>query len=325
MIFSGTGGQVLGGGDDGLAGQGLEAGGGHGTVLERGGGQFALDRLGEVVAGLLQRGQDAIGARVGGVAGAGALHGPGARLQGGRAELADAGVQLLVAGPERGDRGRTQRAAGTGQDLRDDPAVGLVVIAQAGQVQQGGPDVGLVDPGAFRAAARDGDLAAVRAGGAGARTGRVAVQAEMPDPRAGDAEEVGVYLGGVVAVVPGEPGVLGDTGAGARRRARGQEVVGLGEHRERRRTGRVGVDDVQDRLFGRVGQVVGDVLGRAGVRVGRGEAADVLLELAYLGRVRGRLPGHVELRRGVVLQAERGGVALLGGGRLGDVPGQFAE
>ena len=68
---------MFGGGDDGLAGQGLEAGGGYRAVLEGGCGQFALDRPGEVVTGLLQRGQDAIGAGVGGVAGAGALDGLG--------------------------------------------------------------------------------------------------------------------------------------------------------------------------------------------------------------------------------------------------------
>src|SRR5262245_56852301 len=100
-----------------------------------------------------------------------------------------------------------------GQVLGDDPAVGFVVVLQPGQVQQGGTDVGLVGPGAGGAAAGHGDLPAVRPGGARPVGGGRAVQAEMGDAGPGDAEPVGVDLGGVVTVVPGEARVLGDARA----------------------------------------------------------------------------------------------------------------
>ena len=48
------------------------------------------------------------------------------------AELADAGVELLVAGPERGHAGRAERLVRVGQDLGDDPAV-LDVVVRAGR------------------------------------------------------------------------------------------------------------------------------------------------------------------------------------------------
>ncbi len=104
-----------------------------------------------------------------------------------------------------------------------------------------------------------------------------------------------------------------------------EEVVRLGEQRERRRPGRVGVDHVQDRLLGRVREVVRDLLGAARVGVVRGQPGDVTFQRAHLRRVRARVAGDVELGRRVRLQAERRGVVLLGGEQAGDVAGQLAE
>ena len=144
-------------------------------------------------------------------------------------------------------------------------------------------------------------------------------------PGPAKADVVGVDLGGVVTVVVGERRVHRHARRAAVGRAGAQEVVRLGEQRERRRPGRVGVDHVQDRLLGRVGQVVRDLLGGARVGVGRGQPGHVPFQRAHLRGVRARVAGDVELGRGVGLQAERGGVVLLGGEQAGDVAGQLAE
>src|SRR4029077_6423985 len=124
-------------------------------------------------------------------------------LQGGGAELADAGVQLLVAGAQAGHAPRGQRVVRAGQDLADDPAVVLVVVLQAGQVDQRRADVGLVHPGALGAAVNHFDLAAVRAARVRAVGRGGAVQTQVLHAGAGQAEVVGVDLGGVVTVVVG--------------------------------------------------------------------------------------------------------------------------
>ena len=169
------------------------------------------------------------------------------------------------------------------------------------------------------------DLAAVRAGRVRAVGRARAVQAQVLDAGTDEADVVGVDLGRVVAVVPGETGVLRHARGAAGRAAAAQEVVRLGEQGERRGPRRVGVDHVQDRLFGGVGQVVRDVLGAARVRVGGGQPGHVMLQRAYRRDIRPGIAGHVELRRGVGLQGERGGVGLLGGQQAGHVAGQLAE
>src|SRR5262249_22810717 len=135
----------------------------------------------------------------------------GVRLDGGRrglqgevAELADAGVELLVAGPQAGHARRAERVGRVGQDLADDPAVVLVVVRQPGRVDQGRPDVGLVDPGALGAAVGHDDLPAVRPGRVRAVGRRGAIETEVPDTGAGEGRVVRVDLGGVVTVVVGE-------------------------------------------------------------------------------------------------------------------------
>src|SRR5205814_9838142 len=106
---------------------------------------------------------------------------------------------------------------------------------------------------------------AVRPGGVRPVGGRGAVEAEVPDAGAGEGRVVRVDLRGVVTVVVGERRVDRHARRAAGGQAGTQEVVRFGEHRERGRPGRVGVDHVQDRLLGRVGQVVGDLLGGARV------------------------------------------------------------
>src|SRR5206468_5957360 len=96
------------------------------------------------------------------VACAGALERASRRLQCRGAELADARVELLVALPDRLDLRRAEGRARRGEALADHPAVRPVVVAQAGEVEERGPDVGLVDPRTGRAAVGHGRLAAVR-------------------------------------------------------------------------------------------------------------------------------------------------------------------
>src|SRR5580693_6626266 len=98
---SAGGSQVPRGGDDRLAGDHLAQGALDPRVAERGGLQFALDLAGQGVPDPLQPGQRLVGADVGLISLAGALDGGGGRLERGGAELANARVQLLVAGPER--------------------------------------------------------------------------------------------------------------------------------------------------------------------------------------------------------------------------------
>ena len=202
----------------------------------------------------------------------------------------------------------------------------LVVVPEPGQVHDRRPDVGLVGPGALRVLVRHGDLAAVRAGRARAVGRRRAVQAEMPDARPGERRVVGVDLGGIVAVIPGESGVLGNAGPPAAGcAAGGQEVVRPGEHGQRRRPRRVGVHHVQDGFLGGVREVVGDPLGGAGIGIARGEPGKGMLEAADRCPVRAGLAGEVELRRGVLLHAERRRVVRLGGQQAGYVGVQLAE
>ncbi len=170
-----------------------------------------------------------------------------------------------------------------------------------------------------------------------------AVEALASDAGAGKPEPGRVDLRGVVAVVPGEAGIDGDAGVAGRRlprgwgrRARGrsgaQEVVGLGEQGERRSPVGVGVDEVQDALLDGIREVVGDRLacprdvgGPGGVGVVGLKARHVALERPG-ERVGGtRVAVDVEVRRRVVLQGERGGVALLGGQQAGEVGVQLAE
>ena len=80
------------------------------------------------------------------VAGARALDGVRVGDERCRTELADARVELLVAGPE-GDRGgRVDVGVGFGEDLAQDPPVGNVVVPQASQVHHRRLDIGLIDP-----------------------------------------------------------------------------------------------------------------------------------------------------------------------------------
>src|SRR4029077_611152 len=112
----------------------------------------------------------------------------GVGLQGESAELPDAGVELLVAGPQDGHGGPAERAVRAGQDLGDHPAVVLVVVLEPGQVHHGRANVGLVGPGAGGAAVDDLDLAAVRAGRVRAVGRGRAVQAQVLDPGSGEAD-----------------------------------------------------------------------------------------------------------------------------------------
>src|SRR6185437_5975139 len=108
-------------------------------------------------------------------------------------------------------------------------------------------------------------LAAVGASGVRAVAGSVAVQAEMPDPGPGKADIVGVDLGRVGTVIVGETSALSDARPAAGRVSVYQEVIGLGEHRERRRPPRIGIDHMKYGLFRRVGKEVVDRLVGAGV------------------------------------------------------------
>src|SRR4029077_8757352 len=103
-------------------------------------------------------------------------------------------------------------------------------------------------------------------------------------------------------------------------------VVGLAEDAEGRRARGVGVDHVQDRFLCWVRQIVGDhFVGIARVRVVGRDSGGVLLQLPNRSRRGGRVSRYVELRRGVVLQSERSGVALLGGDQSGEVAAELAE
>src|SRR5215471_8159312 len=202
--------EVLRSADQGLAGTGQLTDLADRCVMEGGVLEILLDHARQLVPRLVKGRQCLVGGEVFAVTGAGALDALGRELEGGGAELADAGVELLVAVPERGHARDLQRPVRAGQDLGDDPAVVLVVVGEPGQVHHGGPDVGLVDPGALGVATRYRDLAAVRARGVWPLVGGTAIEAEVLDPRPGEPDEVGVDLRGVVTVVIGEAGVYAD-------------------------------------------------------------------------------------------------------------------
>src|SRR6202043_2794458 len=109
-----------------------------------------------------------------------------------------AGVELLVRLAELGDQRVAQRPVRVGRDLGDDPAVLDVVGVQAEQVHLGRLDVGLVSPRALQVQVGDLRLAAVRAG-RGRSVGRTgAVEAQVLDAGAGEADVGGVDLRRVV-------------------------------------------------------------------------------------------------------------------------------
>src|SRR3984957_935504 len=194
--------------DDRLAAERLGPGREDRLVAEGGRFELGLDLQGDRVPDLVQRREGLVGGQVPEVTGRAALERLGVGLQGEGAELPDAGVELLVAGSQSSDSGAAERAVRAGQNLGYDPAVVLVVVLEPGQVHQGRADVGLIGPGAGGAAVDDLDLAAVRAGRVRAVGRARAVQAQVLDPGSGQADVVGVDLRRVVAVVPGEPGVL---------------------------------------------------------------------------------------------------------------------
>src|SRR5215469_4846743 len=209
--------QLLGRRDDALAGHELAL-----RVLDRGvavgrRGQLGLELAGQGVPRLLQGQQGRVDRLVLGVARRARLDRVGRGDQGEGAELADAGVELLVARREvlLGHAAQVRRHVG--EDRGDHLAVTLVVVGQAGQVQGGGPDVRGVRPraGVAGLGADDRELAAVGARRRRAVGGTAAVDAERLDAGAGKAREVGVDLVGVVTVVPGEAGVLRDAAARA--------------------------------------------------------------------------------------------------------------
>ena len=155
---------------------------GEGRSIER---RLHLAR--HCVAEFVQVGQRALHVLVGHVTVARALEPSRRRGQRVGPELPDTRVELLVAAPQRPDRGGRESGVGLRQDLGDDPAVGLVVVLETREVHQGRPDVGLVHPRAGGAAARDGDLAAVRPGrvGPGARRRTVETRGSSPPVRRG--------------------------------------------------------------------------------------------------------------------------------------------
>src|SRR5260221_12753418 len=98
-----------------------------------------------MVPGALERPERLIDMLIGHVARTRALDRRGRSLQREGAELADAGVELFVALSQRG-RGRVaERGVRVAENLRDPPAVVLVVVLQAGEVHQRRPDVGLIE------------------------------------------------------------------------------------------------------------------------------------------------------------------------------------
>src|SRR5271165_6185 len=228
------------GGDDRLAGDRLALRAEDRLVRERGRLELTLDAQRQRVADPIQPGQRLIGGQVPAVPGRVALDRRGVGFQCVISELADTGIELLVASSQAGDARAAKRMVRAGQDLGDHPAVMLVVVPEAGQVHQRGPDVGLVGPRAGGAAVRDHFLAAVRPGGIRALVRRQALEPELPDAWPDEADVVRVDLGGVVAVVPrvlvvDRHAIRGVAGTRARdaivagRRALLQVVVGLGE------------------------------------------------------------------------------------------------
>src|SRR5487761_1729450 len=123
-------GELIGGADDRLAGERLRLDllARDRRAAERGGLQLALDLPGEPVPDEHEDGQCLVGDLVDRVAAALALDGLRRRLERRGAEIADTGVDLLVALAECGHAGGAERGAWIGQDLGDDPAVVLVVI-----------------------------------------------------------------------------------------------------------------------------------------------------------------------------------------------------
>src|SRR6266513_686890 len=118
--------QMLRRADEGPAGDRQAGGAVDWSVRERGCVQFALDLPGQPVPRLPQGRQDLAGVEVAGIAGAVALDRRGSCLNGRRAELADAGVELFVAGAERGHAVCAERGVRVGHDLADDPPVVFV-------------------------------------------------------------------------------------------------------------------------------------------------------------------------------------------------------
>src|SRR5215469_18082051 len=266
--------------DQSLAGHRLAARPWYGHV---GGGcrrQFSLDLASQLIPGGFESAKLRVGRRKDVVSWASALDGARGRYQRRRAELADARVELLVALPERCHVRCGKCTVRAGQDLRDDSAVGLVVVPQPGEVHDGRPDIGLIHPRAWQVLVGHLDVAAVwarRGDGVGSRP----VQPQVLDPRPNEADVVGVDLGGVVAVIPGESGALRDARPAARLPEVLEEVVGLGEIGKRRRHGRVGIRHVQNAFLDRVGQVVRDgLVDHSRIRVGVGQRRHVVLELA---------------------------------------------
>src|SRR5262249_29501909 len=119
-----------------------------GLVAERRRLELALDRRGQIVPGAVERAEAVLDVQVRRVAGRVALDSGCRRDQRVGTELADAGVELLVARSKLRNSWPGQGGIRIAEDLGDDPAVVLVVVDQAGQVDQGRPDIRLIDPGA---------------------------------------------------------------------------------------------------------------------------------------------------------------------------------
>src|SRR5215472_3249138 len=95
--------EALGGADEGVAGRGQADGVGHRGIPEGRSFEIVLDHACQLVPGDVEPGEHPVRLQVLLVAGAVALYRLRRGLQRGRAELADAGVELLVAVTQRGD------------------------------------------------------------------------------------------------------------------------------------------------------------------------------------------------------------------------------
>src|SRR4029077_4035975 len=128
------------------------------------------------------------GSAVGAVARAAGFDGRRVGLERRGAELANARVQLLVARAQGGDLRVVQIAARAGEELGHDPAVVRVIVPEAGEVHEGGPDVGLISPGSRGARPGNGARAAVRSSRAGSLRGAQPVEATVGHARTDKAD-----------------------------------------------------------------------------------------------------------------------------------------
>src|SRR5581483_2653119 len=199
---AGRAGQLIRAVDDQLAGLGLRARLADDPVPEGRVLQLALDQAGQPVPGHLETPEGLVGGGIRRVAAA--VDGLRVGLQRGGTELADTGVELLVALPERGHPGSAQRPVRVAENLGDHPAVVLVVVPQPGQVQDGRPDVGLIHPWTGEVVLDHLDLAAVRPGRGRALARRRPVEAQAAYAGTGEPHIVGIDLRGVITVIPRE-------------------------------------------------------------------------------------------------------------------------